>query len=105
MKLKFDPNQQFQQDAINAVVDLFEGQPQDAGNLISRLQETNVSEGMKLLKLDEVGAVGNNLVLDQAAILQNLKTIQDRNGLKVTDELDGMNFSVEMETGTGKTYV
>jgi type III restriction enzyme len=105
MKLKFDPNQQFQQDAINAVVDLFEGQPQDAGNLISKLQETNVSEGMKLLKLDEVGAVGNNLILDQDAILQNLKRIQDRNGLKVTDELDGMNFSVEMETGTGKTYV
>ena len=105
MKLKFDPNQQFQQDAINAVVDLFEGQPHDAGNLISRLQETNVSEGMKLLKLDEVGAVGNNLILDQDAILQNLKRIQDRNGLKVTDALDGMNFSVEMETGTGKTYV
>lgn len=105
MKLKFDPNQQFQQDAINAVVDLFEGQPQNAGNLISKLQETEVNEAIKVLKLDEVGAVGNNLVLDQEAILQNLKTIQDRNGLKVTDELDGMNFSVEMETGTGKTYV
>ena len=105
MKLKFDPNQQFQQDAISAVVDLFEGQPKDASTLLSKLEQTNVSNGIKLLKLDEVGAVGNNLVLDEAAILQNLKAVQDRNGLKVTDVLDGMNFTVEMETGTGKTYV
>lgn len=105
MKLKFDPNQQFQQDAINTIVDLFEGQPQDAGNFLSKLQEQDVSEGIKLLKLDEVGAVGNNLVLDERAIFQNLQKVQNRNGLKVGDNLEGMNFSIEMETGTGKTYV
>ena len=107
MKLKFDPNQQYQSEAINAAVDLFEGQPQDAGNLLARLQERNVSEGIKLLELDEIGAVGNNLVLDKAAILQNLQSIQNRNGLQVNDKLDGdaLNFSIEMETGTGKTYV
>lgn len=107
MKLKFDPNQQFQQDAINAAVDLFDGQPQDAGNFITKLQERDVAAGIKLLKLDEVGAVGNNLVLDQDAILQNLQTVQNRNGLQVNDTLNGnaLNFSIEMETGTGKTYV
>lgn len=107
MKLKFDPNQQFQSDAINAVVDLFKGQPQDSGNFIAKLQERDVTEGIKLLKLDEVGAVGNNLVLDQEAILQNLQAVQNRNGLEVKDVLTGnsLNFSVEMETGTGKTYV
>ncbi len=107
MKLKFDPNQQFQQDAIKAAVDLFDGQPQDAGNFLTKLQERDVSEGFKLLKLDEVGAVGNNLVLDQEAVLQNLQNVQNRNGLQVNDKLDGdaMNFSIEMETGTGKTYV
>jgi type III restriction enzyme len=107
MKLKFDPNQQFQQDAISAVVDLFEGQPQDAGNFLTKLQERNVSEGIRLLKLDEVGAVGNNLILDSEAILQNLKAVQDRNGLEVRESLadNSFNFSIEMETGTGKTYV
>lgn len=107
MKLKFDPNQQFQQDAINAAVDLFEGQPQDAGNFIAKLQERNASEGVKLLKMDEVGAVGNNLVLDDQAILQNLKRVQNRNGLQVNEKFDGdaLNFTIEMETGTGKTYV
>jgi len=107
MKLKFDPNQQFQQDAISAVTDLFDGQPQDAGNFLSKLQERDVSEGIKLLKLDEVGAVGNNLILDKEAILQNLQKIQNRNGLQVKNALDkgSLNFSIEMETGTGKTYV
>ena len=105
MKLKFDPNQQFQQDAISAVVDLFEGQPQDASSLISNLQQRDVSVGMRMLKLDEVGAIGNNLLLDESDVLQNLKIIQDRNGLKVSNSLNGMNFTVEMETGTGKTYV
>lgn len=107
MKLKFDPNQQYQADAINAAVDLFEGQPQDAGNFLTKLQEREASEGIKLLKLDEVGAVGNNLVLDNQAILQNLQRVQNRNGLQVNEQLanDSLNFTVEMETGTGKTYV
>jgi type III restriction enzyme len=107
MKLKFDPNQQFQQDAVNAVVDLFDGQPQDAGNFLTKLQERDVAEGIKLLRLDEVGAVGNNLVLDKETVFQNLQTVQNRNGLQVNDKLDGdaLNFTIEMETGTGKTYV
>lgn len=107
MKLKFDPNQQFQADAINAVVDLFEGQPQDAGSFLTKLQERDVTEGIRLLNLDEVGAVGNNLVLDNKTVLQNLNIIQNRNGLQVCDKLagDALNFSIEMETGTGKTYV
>lgn len=105
MKLKFDANQDFQQDAIGAVVDLFEGQPKDAGNFITRLQERGAGDKIKLQGMDEIGAVGNNLLLDESAVLANLQRIQDRNALAVREQLDGMNFSVEMETGTGKTYV
>lgn len=107
MKLKFDPNQQFQHDAVNAVVDLFDGQPQDAGNFLTKLQERDVADGFKLLRLDEVGAVGNNLVLDKETVFQNLQNVQNRNGLQVNSNLDGdaLNFTIEMETGTGKTYV
>ena len=38
-------------------------------------------------------------------MLDNLRRVQERNGISTSDALDGMNFSVEMETGTGKTYV
>jgi len=55
---------------------------------------------------DGVGAVGNNLVLDEDTILANLQRVQDRNGLESAQTLaDGLHFDVEMETGTGKTYV
>ena len=54
----------------------------------------------------EVGAVGNNLLLDENTILANLQRVQDRNGLETNDGLvDGLQFDIEMETGTGKTYV
>lgn len=44
-------------------------------------------------------------MLSELQILANLKKRQSDNGLPVSDTLDGMHFSVEMETGTGKTYV
>ncbi len=53
--------------------------------------------------------VGNPLADDedalQAATLENLRVVQERNGIAMSNALDGMHFSVEMETGTGKTYV
>ena len=50
--------------------------------------------------------LGNRLTLSEEQILENIKTIQQRNEIKdKVPELQGMNFSVEMETGTGKTYV
>src|SRR5690606_4126042 len=55
----------------------------------------------------EVGAIGNSLVLDHNLILANLQRVQDRNGLEVAPKLydDALDFDIEMETGTGKTYV
>ena len=111
MEFKFDPHQQYQQDAIEAVVDLFEGQPPDAATLDTMLIEavpklkTNTAELFELA--NEVGAVGNHLLLDEETVLQNLQSVQDRNGLEVVSELAGnaLDFDIEMETGTGKTYV
>jgi len=52
---------------------------------------------------------GNNLTLSSETILKNLHAVQERNDLDITTEKEflqnGLNFSVEMETGTGKTYV
>lgn len=106
VKLKFDAHQQFQEDAINAAVNLFTGQPTEMSQLTTSFREQQRSSvGQMNLQL-EMGAVGNQLILDNDAILQNLKSIQDENGLDVSDRLvDGLQFDVEMETGTGKTYV
>ena len=123
MKFKFDDKQPYQQDAVAAVVDLFEGQPKDADKLHTVLQGRLVVEDEVQESLDgsdlvqtafdveltqEVGAIGNNLVLDDETILENLQRIQDRGGLEISEDLashDGLDFDVEMETGTGKTYV
>lgn len=110
MEFKFDPRQQFQLDAIESVVDLFEGQPRDVESIITKLRQspTGPKGAQEALVLAiEVGAVGNNLVLDDDAILQNLQMVQDRNGLEIRESLadGGLDFDIEMETGTGKTYV
>ena len=110
MEFKFDAHQQYQWDAIAAVVDLFEGQPADAASLTTALQGVVPESGDQLSAFEiasEVGAVGNNLLLDEETVLQNLQAVQDRNGLEVVGELAGgaLDFDIEMETGTGKTYV
>lgn len=109
MEFKFDPKQPYQQEAIASVVDLFEGQPVDADVLETKLGNALPTPGgqQALDIAAEVGAVGNNLLLDDEALLQNLQAVQDRNGLEVVSELagDALDFDIEMETGTGKTYV
>jgi type III restriction enzyme len=98
MKLKFDPNQSFQLDAIKSIVDIFEGQPLNQSELDFTFSDTN-------LQFSETG-VGNRIILSDEQILKNLQSVQKQNGIEpVSEKLDGMHFSVEMETGTGKTYV
>jgi len=99
MKIKFDSNQQYQREAISAVLGLFEGQPLSSG-----VFEFSLTGADTLAGLTELGS-GNHLVVDEMALLRNLQAVQQANKLPVSAELDGMNFSVEMETGTGKTYV
>ena len=111
MKLKFDPNQQYQLDAINAVVDIFAGQSKDSDSAVRYIDQ----DGQ--LSLEATIAKGNSLVLDTAQMIKNTRIVQQRNDTLV-DEGNaenisqavnnlphGMNFSIEMETGTGKTYV
>jgi len=99
MKIKFDSNQPYQRDAMDAVLGLFDGQP-----LCSGAFEFELSDAGSLAGLTELG-LGNRLALDEAALLRNLQTVQQANKLPPSAALDGMNFSLEMETGTGKTYV
>jgi type III restriction enzyme len=98
MKLHFDSNQQYQIEAIKAITDIFEGQPLNGGDF-----EFSASSAGELLSEN---GLGNRLTLSVDQVLANVKAIQFRNEIKETISiLHGMNFSVEMETGTGKTYV
>jgi type III restriction enzyme len=97
MKLSFESNLDHQLKAIKSITDIFEGQP-----LEDSLVEFNLKEEGTL---NLINGVSNNLVLSEEQILANLNQVQLSNELPVSGKLDGMHFSVEMETGTGKTYV
>ena len=102
MKFQFEADLEYQQDAITAVCDLFQGQE-------ACHSEFTVGHGLPEVRTpglleDELG-VGNLLVLPDDGILANLKEVQLRNGLLPAPSLDSRDFTVEMETGTGKTYV
>ena len=96
MKLAFEPNLFFQQDAIESITRLFEGQTEEYSTAeYSQEEET----------FNFIHSIRNHLVLSDEQILTNLQGIQESNGIKKSAQLDGMHFSIEMETGTGKTYV
>jgi type III restriction enzyme len=101
MKLKFE-NQAFQLQAVESTVNLFNGMQ----SLALSEQLANQSE---ILSYD---IVANGLQLDDELLLNNLQTIQLANSLEnystelfYGDYSNIANFSLEMETGTGKTYV
>ncbi len=105
MKLKFK-NQDFQTDAVNAVVDLFAGQEKTRSTF-------SVVEEKQLSLMNDLG-IGNALYIDEKAISDNMHAVQKQNKLPMTElraaEGNGgvasrYQFCIEMETGTGKTYV
>ncbi|MDR2991498.1 MAG: DEAD/DEAH box helicase family protein [Burkholderiaceae bacterium] len=104
---QFDAHQQYQLDAIAAVTGLFDGQPRDAERFVTALRASVDTPLFGDTTVQEIGAIGNRLLLDHKTILANLQTVQDRNGLEVRDSLADaqLDFDIEMETGTGKTYV
>lgn len=102
MKLHFEPNLDYQHAAIEAVADLFRGQE------ICRTEFTvtsGISEQHLLAFAQNDLGIGNRLQLLEDELLANLRDIQLRNGLRPSDSLSSGDFTVEMETGTGKTYV
>ena len=93
MKLKFK-HQQFQADAAQTVVDCFKGQPKG-------FRTATVKREL----IEEYIFTNNNILITESDILKNVQSIQQRQNLKVNQHLKGLNFTIEMETGTGKTYV
>jgi type III restriction enzyme len=120
MKLQFDANQQFQLDAVSAVADLFEGQPQ--GSAEFSVVQTGQWEGLFAGQQRSELGLGNQLLLPEDDLRANARVVQLRNGIDVATPEAALeawslfdapaertrscpHFSVEMETGTGKTYV
>jgi len=120
MKLQFDPNQQYQLDAVAAVTELFEGQPQGAPeySVIHAGDYGGLFAGQHRTEL----GVSNGLLISTDKLLTNTRAVQAHNDIETADAklpLEAWDifdpasnearkcphFSVEMETGTGKTYV
>jgi len=100
MKLQFDANLHYQEQAVSAVVDLFRGQtPKRSAFTVT------MEDGAGQITTDN--GIANKLELLEDEILENLQAVQLRNGLPQTKSLKkgAYDFDVEMETGTGKTYV
>ncbi|MBU1976751.1 MAG: DEAD/DEAH box helicase family protein [Nanoarchaeota archaeon] len=103
MKLKFDANQQFQKDAIDSIVDIFDGQELRHSEFTAFRHNDTLFGAM-----NELG-YGNKLDLTPEDLLKNVVAVQDRNKLPrsrniIDPEYDVPNYAIEMETGTGKTY-
>ena len=98
MKLKFDPTLDYQQQAVAAVIGVLDGQP-----LARTTFEISSTDGGGFA-WSELG-VKNNININDTNLLANVHKIQATNGIEKTPELQGRQFSIEMETGTGKTYI
>ena len=98
MKLQYESDLDFQLDAISAVTDLFEGQPTGDSPFSVRLAGGDSLQGFSEGK-------ANELRLNEAALAANVWKVQTRNGILSADEatIQSRQFSIEMETGTGKT--
>ncbi|MDX3805726.1 MAG: DEAD/DEAH box helicase family protein [Bosea sp. (in: a-proteobacteria)] len=103
MKLKFKV-QHYQTQAVTAVVDCFAGQPMSNG-ITYRIDPGRNAQTSAF----EEGFKNADLTLTELPILANIKDVQRRQNLPISDKLVAsagcrINLDIEMETGTGKTY-
>ncbi len=105
IRLHFEPNLEYQHRAIEAVCGLFEG-TESGNHAFSVSLPVALKQGEQKLGL-ELSVHKNSTTLSGNELLRNLQAIQERNGIEMSGEVkpDGWHFTVEMETGTGKTYV
>ena len=106
MKLKFK-QQQYQEDAVMSVVHCFDGQKKGSRkDLLARYTKT-YDKGTLLEKTEEVEVIsfGNHpITLTETERRSNIRNVQRLNYINYTDNAGLNDFTIEMETGTGKTY-
>lgn len=102
--LKFDAHQQYQKDAIDSIVQIFDGQP-------IKNSKFTISRTSRAQEITDSFGIANKLELDNEDLMNNIIKIQDANSIPrskslISSHYPGIpNFTVEMETGTWKTYV
>ena len=89
MQIKYI-KQQHQEKAISSIVDIFQGQ-------IKTDSFYDIFDGEAVC--------ANELLISQEDILENLHKVQKSNDIEESLMLETLDFSIEMETGTGKTFV
>jgi type III restriction enzyme len=104
LKIQFD-TLDYQTKAVQAAVKVFEGQT---------IKQSNFTISEELVKStffaeDGIG-IGNRIIINEEQMLKNVNKVQIQNGIVISDNLYGTNtsfpqFNIEMETGTGKTFV
>lgn len=97
MEIKFQDKLKYQQDAINSVVNIFKGHPNP-----KELSPISIRTPKMISPIE---GVANLWDIDPITIEENFYKVQQDNQLPVNDDLKSYDFTVEMETGTGKTYV
>ena len=116
--------QQYQTDAVDAVVNVFAGQPyssgvsyiRDTGTLNQKPQQLSflaLADNPEKMELEDLlrdsGYKNEVVALSDDQLLQNIHTLQSQNNIKLSPELVNdmgrCSLDIEMETGTGKTYV
>ena len=111
MKLKF-VDQPYQTDAVNAICDIFEGCEVKDSLFTVEINKNKEYKQNEMVELDLDGEnvsyyIGhsNKVSIDDFTMLENVQKIQEHNDIQMAKNLQNKNFSIEMETGTGKTYV
>ena len=114
MKLKFK-EQQYQLDAVENTIRVFNGQPNHglAEYVIDKGKTYIIQNGKKVpvphLEFDSAGFKNSDIVLTREEILDNIHKVQTDSNIKLSndlvDKLGHCQLDIEMETGTGKTYV
>lgn len=106
MKLKFK-EQQYQNDAVNSVINCFLGETKgNRRDLLARYTKV-YDEGTLLERKEDVEVIsfGNHsITLSETDIRNNIRNVQRQNDINYTDNAGITDYTIEMETGTGKTF-
>lgn len=104
MKLRFK-HQRFQEDAVKATCDIFTGQIKADHRFL--MDQGNV-DGTMLAQLEQTGFGNADISLQDAQLIKNLHEVQGLQNISRNQKIERLNgrpaFTIEMETGTGKTY-
>ena len=106
MKFKFKV-QPYQTDAVNAVIEVFNGQPKYEP--LSYIRDLGKNYQQSIDENGDIGYKNAVIQLSDNQLLDNIRKLQSQSNIKMSDklikDLGACSLDIEMETGTGKTYV